>query len=72
MNILNGIPGRNSNRKQTPLAVNDVPLTCIQTVNNFNTYFTPVASDLVGNFSNNINHPCATCVSREHRQEEVK
>ena len=31
------------------LAVNDLPLTGINTVNHFNTYFTSVASDLVAN-----------------------
>jgi len=67
-NILNGMLGRNSNRKQISLSVNDVPLTGIQTVNHFNTYFTSVASDLVRNLSNNNNHPYgdnnlnATCV----------
>ena len=49
--------GRNSNRKQISLAVKDVPLTCTQTVNNCNTFFTSVASDLVGTWSNNNNGP---------------
>ena len=60
--------GRNYNIKEISLAVNDVPLTGIQTVNHFNTYFTSVASDLVRNLSNNNNYPYednnlnATCV----------
>ena len=49
--------GLNSNIKQIALAENDVTLTDMQTVNHFNTYFTSVASDLVGNISNNNNHP---------------
>ena len=36
-NILNGLLGRNANRKQMFLVVNDVPLIVIQTVNHFNT-----------------------------------
>ena len=69
--------GRNSNRKQISLAVNDVPLTDIQTVHHFNAYSTSVASDLVGNLSNNNNNPYegnhfnATCVLRETSEEEV-
>ena len=63
--------GRNSNIKQISLAVDDVPLPGIQTVNYFNTYFTPVASDVVGNLSNNNYYPYGdnnfnvTCVLRE-------
>ena len=53
---LHGMLGRNSNRKQISLAVNDVPLTDIQTVNHFNIYFTSVATDLVRNLSNNNNN----------------
>ena len=53
--------GRNSNRKQISLAVNDISQTGIQTVYHFNTYFTSVASDLVGNVSNNNNHPYGDC-----------
>ena len=66
--------GRKSNRKQISLAVNDVILTGIQTINNFNTYITSVASDLVKNLSNNNNdlygdnnNLNATCVLRETR-----
>ena len=73
-NILNGMFGRKSNRKQISLAVNDVILTGIQTINNFNTYITSVASDLVKNLSNNNNdlygdnnNLNATCVLRETR-----
>ena len=68
----------NFNRKQISLSVNDVSLTGIQTVNNFNTYFTSVASDLVRNLSNNNNHPYgdnnlnAQCVLRETSQDEIK
>ena len=76
-NIRNCLIGRNSNRKQVSLPVNDVPLTGIQTVNHFNTYFTSVASDLVRNVSNNNNHLYgdnnldATCVLRQTSEGEV-
>ena len=55
-----------------------VPLTGFQTVNHFNTYFTSVASDLVGNLSNNNSHHYeenyfnAKCVLRETSQDEIK
>ena len=70
--------GRNSSRKQISLAVNDVPLTGIQTVNNSITYYASVASDLVRNVSNNNNHPYGdnnlnvSCVLRESSEDEVK
>ena len=48
-NILSSMLGRGSKRKHISIAVSDVPLTAIQTVNNFNIQFTYVASDLVGN-----------------------
>ena len=76
-NILNGLLGRNANRKQMFLVVNDVPLIVIQTVNHFNTYFNSVVSVLVRNLSNNNNHPYgdnklnATCVLRETSEDEV-
>ena len=60
------------------IAVNDIPLTGIQTVTHFYTYFTSVASDLVKNVSNNNNHLYgdnnlnATCVLREASEHEVK
>ena len=70
--------GQNSKRKKISLAVDDVPLTGIQTVNHFNAYFTSVASDLVGILSNNNIHPYgdnnlnATCVLRETSEDELK
>ena len=48
---MNGLLGRNSNILQISLAVNDVPLTGIQTVNHFNSFVTSVASDLMENLS---------------------
>ena len=63
---------------QISLAVNDVPLTGIQTVIHFNIYFTSTASDLVGKLSNNNNHPYGdnnfyvTCVLLETSEDEVK
>ena len=65
-------------KKEISLAVNNVPLSGIQRVDNFNTYFTSVASDLVGNLSNNNNHPKgdnnlnATSVLRETSEDEVE
>ena len=59
------------NRKSIFLAVNDVPLIGIQTVNHINSYYASLAFDLVENVSNNNNHPHAdnnlnaTCVLRE-------